>query len=81
MEEVEEALNSIEIPAVNVDEILNEVKRHMPSREEVAAYKEVVRDALREVRKIDLTHVERALERISEVLSDIREEHRRERQE
>ena len=79
MEEVEETLDNIEIPDVDIDRIMDEVRQAMPTKEELSSYKEVVREAVQEVRKIDLTELENALDDLSRELEQIFRDHRPEK--
>lgn len=75
MEEVETTLNNIEIPDIDVDRIMAEVREAMPTKEELTSYKEVIRDAMREVKKIDLSELEEALNELGHELENIFHEH------
>jgi Tfp pilus assembly protein PilO len=71
MEEVEDALKNIEMPDIDVDKIMDDVKRAMPTREEMDSYKEVISDAVKELKKIDLSELESALQDLQIELNDI----------
>lgn len=71
MEEVEKTLEDIEIPEIDIDRIMDEVRASMPTREELNSYKDVISDAVREIKKIDLSELERALEELGDELGDI----------
>lgn len=76
MAEVEETLDNIEIPDVDVDRIMDEVREAMPTKEELSSYKDVVREAVQEIKKIDLTELENALDELGRELEDIFRDHR-----
>ncbi|MBK8505813.1 MAG: hypothetical protein IPL46_28610 [Saprospiraceae bacterium] len=71
MEEVESTLNDIEIPDIDVDHIMAEVRKAMPTRDEMNSYKEIIRKAVTEVKKIDLSELEEALNELGHELEDI----------
>ncbi len=71
MEEVEKTLEDIEIPEIDIDRIMDEVRASMPTREELNSYKDEITDAVREIKKIDLSELERALEELGEELGEI----------
>jgi hypothetical protein len=75
MEEVENTLEDIEIPEIDVDRIMAEVREAMPTREEMNSYKDVIRKAVNEVKKIDLSELEQALNELGRDLEDIFHEH------
>ena len=67
----EEALRDIEIPDIDVDQIMRDVKEAMPSREEIEDYKEIVTDAVSELKEIDLSGLEEALSELRYELGEI----------
>lgn len=71
MQEVEEALQDIEIPDVDIDRIMEEVRDAMPTREEMDSYREIVSDAVREVKNIDFSELEEALNDLGRELENI----------
>ncbi len=71
IKDVEETLRDIEIPEVNVDEIMEEVREAMPTRAEMDEYKEIVADAVGELKSIDLSELEDALHELRRELGDI----------
>ncbi len=71
MDEVEKTLEDIEIPEIDIDRIMDEVRASMPTREEMNSYKDVITDAVREIKKIDLSELERALEELGNELGEI----------
>lgn len=71
MDEVEKTLEDIEIPEIDIDRIMDEVRASMPTREELNSYKDVISDAVREIKKIDLSELERALEELGDELGEI----------
>jgi hypothetical protein len=75
MEEVARTLSEIEIPDVDVDQIMDEVKQSLPDREELDAYKAEIADAVRELKKIDLSEMERALDELAKELDQIFNDH------
>lgn len=72
MKEVEKALEEIEIPDLDLDQIMVEVRQAMPTQEELKAYQEIVQDAMRELQQIDFTELEKTLEAVGRELKDIR---------
>ena len=71
IKDAEEALRNIEIPDIDVDQIMEEVKDAMPTREEIEDYKHIVAEAMGELKNIDLTGLEEALEELRKELGDI----------
>jgi Fe-S cluster assembly scaffold protein SufB len=71
MGEVEKTLEELEIPEIDIDRIMDEVRESMPTREELNSYKDEITDAVREIKKIDLSELERALEELGDELSEI----------
>ncbi len=79
IDEAADALRNVEIPDIDVDEIMEDVKEAMPTREEIADYKEIVAEAVGELRNIDLSGLEEALAELRAELGDIFEDHNDER--
>lgn len=75
MEEVARALEEIEIPEVDVDQIMEDVKKSLPTREELDSYKAEITDAVREIQKIDLSEMERVLDELAKELDQIFDDH------
>lgn len=75
MKEVEEALDEIEIAEVDVDRIMDEVRESMPTKTEMNDYKEIVRDAVRELKNIDLSELKRTMEEVGRELEDLFQDH------
>jgi uncharacterized protein YpuA (DUF1002 family) len=75
MEEVESTLENIEIPDIDIDRIMAEVRDAMPTREEMNSYKDIIREAVSEVKKIDFSELEEALNELGEELENILHEH------
>ena len=71
MREAEKALEDIELPDIDIDKLMEEARQAMPSREEMESYKEVIAEAVRELKKIDLSDLEDALHEIGKELEDI----------
>lgn len=75
IKDVERTLRDIEIPEVNVDEIMEEVREAMPTRAEMDEYKEIVADAVGELKNIDLSELEEALHELRIELGEIFSDH------
>ncbi|MCB0666194.1 MAG: hypothetical protein KDC80_10245 [Saprospiraceae bacterium] len=71
MKEVEEALDEIEIAEVDVDRIMDQVRESMPTKTEMNDYREIVRDAVRELKNIDLSELKRTMEEVGRELEDL----------
>jgi len=75
LEEVERSLDSIEIPDIDLQGIMDQVKASLPTSEEMAKHQEVVRDALKdvvkEIKKLDFTELENALKDIGSIFDDL----------
>ena len=71
MKEVEEALDEIEIAEVDVDRIMDQVRESMPTKSEMNDYREIVRDAVRELKNIDLSELKRTMEEVGRELEDL----------
>jgi GTP1/Obg family GTP-binding protein len=75
MEEVSRTLREVEIPQVDVDQIMDEVRKSMPTREELDSYKAEIADAVREIQKIDLSEMERMLDELAKELDQLFSDH------
>ncbi len=75
LEEVERSLDNIEIADIDLQGIMDQVKASLPTKEEMVKHQEVVRDALhdvvKEIKKIDFTELERALQDIGSLFNDL----------
>ncbi|MCB0688501.1 MAG: hypothetical protein KDC53_18305 [Saprospiraceae bacterium] len=77
MEEVENSLKDIKIPEVDVDRIMDEVREAMPTREEMESYKEIVADAVGELKNIDFSELERAMNNLGKELENLFKDHQK----
>ncbi|NND33868.1 MAG: hypothetical protein HKN76_14860 [Saprospiraceae bacterium] len=71
IQEAEKALEDIQMPDIDIDKLMDEARQAMPTREEMESYKEVIAEAVRELKKIDLSELEDALDEIGTELENI----------
>ncbi len=71
LDEMELTLEKIEIPRIDVDSLVEEVRKVMPSKEEIEEYKDVVQEVIHEFKKIDLSELEIAIKNLNLELQDI----------
>ncbi len=67
----EEALRNIDIPEIDIDQIMADVRAAMPTKEQMESYKDEVADAVRELEKVDLSELEEAMRELRYELKDI----------
>ena len=70
LEEVNKAIEKIEIPEIDVEKIIEEVEAALPTKEQMEDIKEGVQSAIKEIEKIDLSGIEAVLRDLEDIFSD-----------
>jgi DNA repair exonuclease SbcCD ATPase subunit len=69
MDELRAELKNIELP--ELEELREEVRKSMPSKEELKAYHEIARDALKELKHKDFVEIEATLRGMESAFRDL----------